>query len=68
VIGTLGVRKEFGKRLGIAASFTHVQFLERDTKGKAAQDEYTKPSRSPSGDGKYNQTFEILNVNGTYSF
>ena len=68
VIGTVGVRKEFSKKVALAASFTHVQFFERDTKGKAAQDQFAAPSRSPSGDGKYNQTFEILNLNGTYTF
>lgn len=67
LIGTIGAKKSFGK-IGIAASFTHVQFLPQDTKGKSNLYEYETPSRSPSADGKYNQTFEILNVNGTYSF
>lgn len=68
VIGTIGAKKMFGKKLGIAASFTHVHFIPRDTKGGNTFYERQPPTQSPSADGKYKQTFEILNVNGTYVF
>ena len=68
VIGTVGAKKMISKKIGIAASFTHVHFIPRDTKGGNTFYERQPPTQSPSGDGKYKQTFEILNVNGTYIF
>jgi long-chain fatty acid transport protein len=68
VIGTLGVRKQFGDKVGIAASFAHVQFFTVDTTGKGGQFQYAPPSKSPSGDGIYKQTYDLINLNGTYSF
>ena len=67
LIGTVGAKKAFCK-IGVAASFTHVHFIPQDTKGASNLYDRDVPSKSPSADGKYTQTFEILNVNGTYTF
>jgi long-chain fatty acid transport protein len=68
VIGTIGARKAFGRAFALAASFTHVQYLPVDTKGANNFYDRAPPTQSPSADGKYTQTYDLINLNGTYSF
>lgn len=64
----LGVRQMITPKLGIAGSFNHVYFFERDTRGKNIFYTRVGESRQPSAGGIYNQQFFYLNINGTYTF
>lgn len=66
----LGSRVELMPTWFIAASYTHLQFLTRDTTGKSslAAPGTAAVSRRPDAGGVYRQSVEILNVNVTKTF
>jgi long-chain fatty acid transport protein len=59
----LGARWLLGDRLHVAASYTHLQFVNRDNTGKSGLAAADLPTRRPDGGGKYTQWIGLLNVN-----
>ncbi len=69
LFGTLGARYQATSHLGIAGSFTHIQYFDVTVSdGQSFLYEHASPSKSPSGVGEYSARVSFLNVNVTYSF
>jgi long-chain fatty acid transport protein len=69
VSATLGGRFEVIDKLNVAASYTQLYYIPRDTAGKFDLDEtYTGASRNPDAGGKYAQLVGVLNVNVDVQF
>ena len=68
VFGTVGAKKTWANRYSVAASYNHVYFLPVSTGAKSQNSAGQPPSRSPSSDGRYDQTIVFVNVNGTVRF
>jgi long-chain fatty acid transport protein len=68
VDGALGGKFKLSDRMYLAASFTLVQFLDRDNTGKSELANYKVPTNVPDGGGKYTQRIEIFNTNLEYKF
>ncbi|HVJ93985.1 MAG TPA: outer membrane protein transport protein [Labilithrix sp.] len=66
--GNVGVQYKPTKHLGLGAAYTHIYFLEVDTKGRNQFSTLEKPSQSPSADGIYNSQIGFLNLNVAYTF
>ena len=59
----LGGRLELGHALFLAASYTHIQYLNRDNVGKSELSTQDLPTRRPDGGGKYTQWIGLVNFN-----
>lgn len=66
----VGGRVAIAERWHLAASYTHLQFLARDSTGKSklADPDVGLTTRRPDGGGRYTQWVGILNANLMYSF
>ena len=64
VFASLGGRFEVMPKLFVGASYSHLQYLPRDTTGKSvlANPTVVAPTRRPDGGGKYTSWVGILNV------
>jgi hypothetical protein len=47
----------------VAASYTHIQYLDRDNTGASQLANAMLPTRRPDGGGRYTQWIGLLNVN-----
>lgn len=65
---SLGTRFQIGEHVAWAISYTHLQYLPRDTQGKGRLDQFQPPSRQPSAEGKFTSWIGILNTNIEASF
>jgi long-chain fatty acid transport protein len=65
ISGALGGRFEIFDRLWLATTYTHIQYLNRDLRGKSILDDPTvhPTTRRVSGDGRYTSWVGVLNVN-----
>jgi long-chain fatty acid transport protein len=63
VMAALGGRFGLSPGLFVAASYTHIQYLERDNTGRSELAAAVPPSRRPDGGGRYRQWIGLLNVN-----
>ncbi len=63
----VGARFEIGESLGLAASYTQVFYLSRETSSSVLALQ-SAPSRGPNANGKYSQSIGVLNVNADYKF
>lgn len=61
--GALGARAQAVPGLFVAASYTHIQYLDRDNTGKSQLATAAPPTRLPDGGGKYTQWVGLFNVN-----
>lgn len=68
VIGAVGVRRKVGKNLLLATSYNHVAYLPVETSGKSTTYQAELPSRSPSANGRYEQSIIFINANATVLF
>ena len=59
----LGARFQAGRTLFVAASYTHVQYIDRDNVGRSRLAEAELPTRRPDGGGRYQQWVGLLNLN-----
>jgi long-chain fatty acid transport protein len=59
----LGGRFEIWRAMYLAASYTHIQYLNRDNTGKSTNADAELPTRRPDGGGKYTQWIGVFNVN-----
>jgi long-chain fatty acid transport protein len=64
----LGARVEVIPTLFIAASYTHIQYFNRDNTGKSQLDQASNPTQRPDGGGRYTQWIGTLNANIQKSF
>jgi len=64
----LGARWEASRRFVLAGSFNQSYMLPLDTNGAVGVDTYKAPSRTPSSDGRYEQSIYYVNLNGTVRF
>ncbi|MDP8999610.1 MAG: outer membrane protein transport protein, partial [Myxococcota bacterium] len=60
---SLGARFDLGGRWWLAASYTHVQFLDRDNTGKSNLASAQLPTKWPDGGGQYAQWIGLLDLN-----
>jgi long-chain fatty acid transport protein len=68
VQGTVGVRRLVTRNFSLAGSYNQIYYLPVETSGKSILGTQQYPSRSPSGDGRYEQQVVFINVNATYIF
>jgi long-chain fatty acid transport protein len=70
VMYAAGARYEVVETWFLAASYTHLQFIDRDNTGKSqlADPEVAQTSRGVDGGGKYSQWVGILNANVMKTF
>jgi long-chain fatty acid transport protein len=61
--GAVGGRFELVKTLFLAASYTHIQYLNRDNTGKSELATAEYPTKMPDGGGKYTQWVGLFNLN-----
>jgi long-chain fatty acid transport protein len=61
--GALGGRFQLGGSWFVGVTYTHVQYLDRDTTGKSRLAEALLPSKMPDSGGKYTQWISVLNMN-----
>ena len=59
----VGGRFEIARGLFAAATYTHIQYLNRDNTGKSELATPPMPTRWPDGGGEYKQWIGVLNVN-----
>lgn len=63
VSGALGARIELPSRWFVGASFTQLQYLNRDNTGKSQLTNAVLPTRRADGGGRYRGFISILNLN-----
>jgi long-chain fatty acid transport protein len=63
VSGALGGRLQLFRSWFVGASFTHLQYLNRDNTGKSELTDAVLPTRRADGGGRYSQFVSILNAN-----
>jgi long-chain fatty acid transport protein len=63
VSGALGGRLQLFRSWFVGASFTHLQYLNRDNTGKSELTNAVLPTRRADGGGTYSQFISILNAN-----
>ncbi|HEY2902779.1 MAG TPA: outer membrane protein transport protein [Polyangia bacterium] len=63
IAGALGARVQATQTFFIAASYTQIQYLDRDNTGKSQLAQANLPTRLPDGGGKYTQWVGLFNVN-----
>ncbi len=61
--GALGARFPLARTVFLAASYTHIQYLDRDNTGRSQLAAAVPPTRLPDGGGKYTQWIGLLNLN-----
>ena len=61
--GTLGLRFQLTRGLLVAASYSHIQYLPRDNRGKSQLATAAAPTRRADGGGRYTQWIGLLNLN-----
>jgi long-chain fatty acid transport protein len=59
----LGGRYEIVKSFLVAATYTHIQYLNRDNTGKSQLAQAAPPTTWPDGGGKYTQWIGVFNFN-----
>jgi long-chain fatty acid transport protein len=59
----LGARLQVTRTLFVAASYTHIQYLDRDNTGRSQLADAVAPTKLPDGGGKYTQWVGLFNVN-----
>jgi long-chain fatty acid transport protein len=65
----VGGRFPIVKQLHLAASYTHLFYIDRDTTGKSiSATKLSQPSVNPDSGGQYGQTTGVLNVNLDVAF
>jgi long-chain fatty acid transport protein len=62
IAGALGVRLDVGNGLFLAASYTHVYYLERDNTGKSTLANASRPTARQDGGGKFTQWIGLFNL------
>ncbi len=60
---SLGVRFPLTRGLLVSTSYTHIQYLPRDNRGKSQLAEAMSPTRRPDGGGRYTQWIGLFNLN-----
>lgn len=68
ISGSLGARFELGDKWYLGASYTHLQFLNRDNTGESELPNAVLPTRRPDGGGRYSQWVGLLNANVEKAF
>ena len=68
ISGALGARFELAGAWFLGASYTHLQFLNRDNSGESELPNATLPTRRPDGGGRYTQWVGLLNANVEKTF
>lgn len=63
IAAALGGRFEIGREFFVAASYTHIQYMNRDNTGKSELATFDLPTRRPDGGGKYTQWIGLVNFN-----
>jgi long-chain fatty acid transport protein len=63
IAGALGARVQATRTFFVAASYTHIQYLDRDNTGKSQLTQASLPTRLPDGGGKYTQWVGLFNIN-----
>jgi long-chain fatty acid transport protein len=63
VAAALGTRLQLARTFFIAASYTHIQYFDRDNTGKSELADAVLPTKLPDAGGKYTQWVGLLNVN-----
>jgi long-chain fatty acid transport protein len=63
VSAALGARFALLKSLFLAASYTHIQYMDRVNTGASQLPNAEPPTRRPDGGGRYTQWIGLLNVN-----
>ena len=61
--GTLGVRFQLTRGLLVSTSYSHIQYLPRDNRGKSQLADAVSPTRRPDGGGRYTQWIGLFNLN-----
>ncbi|XXX75300.1 outer membrane protein transport protein [Sorangium sp. So ce134] len=64
----VGGRFQIAKQLRVAASYTHLFYISRDTTGKSITAGLAGNSRAPDSGGRYTQTIGVLNLNVDVAF
>jgi long-chain fatty acid transport protein len=59
----LGARFEIARAFFLGASYTHIQYVNRDNVGKSQLPEAALPTKWPDGGGKYTQWIGVVNAN-----
>jgi long-chain fatty acid transport protein len=63
IAGSVGGRFALSRTLFLAASYTHVQYFDRDNTGGSQLANALPPTRRPDGGGLYTQWIGLLNLN-----
>jgi long-chain fatty acid transport protein len=63
VQGAAGARFAASPSLFVAASYTHVQYVDRDIVGRSGLTDAELPTRRPDGGGRYQQWIGLFNLN-----
>ncbi len=63
VAAALGVRLQVAGTYFVAASYTNIQYFDRDNTGKSELANALVPTKLPDGGGKYTQWIGVFNVN-----
>lgn len=64
----LGGRLELSGKWYLGASYTHVQYLDRDNTGESELPDAVLPTRRPDSGGRYTQWIGLLNANVEKAF
>jgi long-chain fatty acid transport protein len=64
----VGGRLALSKSFHVAASYTHLQYLNRDNRNKSIASQLSPPSKTPDMGGIYKSWVGIFNVNGELAF
>jgi long-chain fatty acid transport protein len=59
----LGARWEIARAFFVGASYTHIQYMNRDNIGKSVLPNAEVPTKWPDGGGKYTQWIGVFNAN-----
>lgn len=65
---SLGARWQIIRHLALSFTATELIFFETSTGGKSALNKFQAPTKQPSGDGVYNQFFQLFNIYADISF
>jgi long-chain fatty acid transport protein len=68
VTGAAGARVLLGGWIYVAASYTHIQFLDRDNTGLSALSNAQVPTKQQDGGGKYTQWIGVFDLNVEKTF
>jgi long-chain fatty acid transport protein len=63
IAAALGARLQLAKTYFVAASYTNIQYFDRDNTGKSQLANAVTPTRLPDAGGKYTQWIGLFNVN-----